>query len=749
MNPAKCLATMLTGLVMTLAISWPGRAEEAARPARGEARPKIGLVLGGGGARGGAHIGVLKVLEELRVPVDYVVGTSIGSIVGGLYSTGMSPAEMEATLSKTDWGLVFSDKPERRRISFRRKQDDDLALFPFEVGIGKGGISTKSGFISGTKVDFFFRSLTLEAATITDFDQLPIPYRAVAADLATGEPVILDHGDLTTAMRASMSIPGVFTPVEIDGRMLVDGGMALNLPVDVARGLGAARIIAIDVGTPPKSSAQGLSGAGVFNQMISLMGQRNVDEQRARIGAGDVLITPELGDVTMADFAKLGAAVAAGVAAARQHEAELRTFSVSEHDYQAVLERQRQRPAPESPIGTVRVEVVGRDGTHVVSAALTRRIETRAGRPLDQGVLAKDLDSVSQGGEFESVDFRFVPAGDMKDLVIQARQKSWGPGYLRFGLSVDSNVQGDTEFRALIHYRRPELNRLRAEWRSLLSLGNPAALDTEFFQPLDRSGFWFVAPWLGMSRERRDFYLSGDEFEVVDERHAAAGLDFGVQFRNFGEVRLGALRGRLHLDPATASTITAIEPDLGGARLRVTLDQIDNAFFPTHGNQTRLGAFLSRESLGADDEYDKVAGYTMQAWTAGRGTLVGSVELGTDLGSNLPVYDQFELGGFLNFSGLPRGFFRGDVKFLSRLINYWRVGKVSNLARSYLGLGLEAGNVWDDAAEAGLQDLRYSGVAFWGLDTKLSPVYLGYGFAEGGQHSLYFFIGLPFRGGRI
>ncbi|HKB07465.1 MAG TPA: patatin-like phospholipase family protein, partial [Candidatus Polarisedimenticolia bacterium] len=578
MKRRRNLVVMVMGLVLPLAGPAPGRAAEEAPRASGGERPKIGLVLGGGGARGGAHIGILKVLEELRVPVDFVVGTSIGSIVGGLYSTGMSPAELENMVSGTDWGSIFSDKPERRRISFRRKQDDDLALFPFEVGVGKKGLSARAGIISGTKIDFFFRNLTLEASAITDFNELHVPFRAVAADLVTGEPVILDHGDLTTAMRASMSIPGVFTPVEIDGRFLVDGGIALNLPVDVARGLGAARIIAVDVGTPPKSSAKGLSTVGVFNQMISLMGQRNVDEQRARIGEGDVLITPELGDIGMADFTNIGAAVEAGEAAARQHEAALRSFSVSEQDYRAVLEKQRHSGAPsvlQVPIAAVRVDVLGADGSRQASDILTRRLDTRPGRPLDKQVLARDLDSVSQGGEFESVDFRLLPAGDKRDLLIQARHKSWGPGYLRFGLGVDSNVEGNTQVRALVHYRRPEVNEFGAEWRSLLSLGNPAGLDTEFFQPLQRSGFLFVAPWLTLERERLDFYESSGDFETVDQSQGVAGLDFGVLFRNYGEVRLGVLRGRLKLEPASASTLTAIEPDLGGARLRITLDQID------------------------------------------------------------------------------------------------------------------------------------------------------------------------------
>ena len=713
----------------------------------GPRRPRVGLVLSGGGARGGAHIGVLKVLEELHVPVDYVVGTSMGSIVGGLYCAGLSPRDMETSLGRIDWEFVLTNKPERRRISFRRKEDDNLALFPIELGVGRRGLSTSSGILAGTKIDFVLRGLTLGSATIRDFDQLHLPYRAVAADLATGEAVILDHGDLTTAIRASMSIPGVFTPVEIEGRILVDGGIALNLPVDVARDMGADRIIAVDVGTPPRNEARGLSPAGVLSQMISVLTEKSVEEQRARIRPNDLLIAPDLDKVTTADFAKIDVAVAAGEEAARRHEDELRAFSVPEEEYEAFRRRQRRGGGtlvPEVRVDRVRVEVHKADGSRQASEMVARRVETRPGGALEVKTLYRDLERISQAGEFESVGFRMEREADRNVLVIEAREKSWGPGYLRFGLGVEGSLEGDSEFRAIGNYRRPGLNHLGAEWKTNLVMGDPAGLLTELYQPLDPSGFWFVAPRLSYERDKEETFLPSGDREVLKTRSGTAGLDFGIQLRNYGEIRLGVLGGRVNVDPTTTSTFTPIERDVGGMRLKATLDQIDNVFFPTHGNLSELQIFLSRDALGADDEYDKLQFETLHAWTVGKNTFVGSVLLGTDLGSDLPFFDQFELGGFLNLSGFQRGSLRGDVKGLFRLADYWRIGKLGALGRLYAGMALEAGNVWPDIHDADLGNLLYSGLLFLGLDTKFSPVYVGYAVGEGGESQEYLFIGRPF-----
>ncbi len=711
--------------------------------AANEALPRIGLVLGGGGARGGAHIGVLRVMEELRVPVDCIAGTSMGALVGALYSAGYSPDEIERIVGRIPWEEAFRDAPDRRRLSFRQKQDDVLALFPFEIGFGRKGISGRKGILEGTRLDFVFRSLTLEATGFKSFDQLHVPYRAIATDLRTADMVVLDHGDLARAMRASMSVPGVFSPVEIDGRVLIDGGISRNIPVDVARSMGAARVIVIDVGTPARESVRDLSAIGVLSQTLAALGERNREASRAEIGPDDLLITPELGHFGASDFVHILDTIPMGEAAAREHEAELRRYSVSEAEYADFRRRVRRESAAGLP--TVRVDSIRVEGLRRVPAkAVLRRLETRPGDPLNVPVLYRDLDRIWQFGDFESVGYRIDRSDSGNCLVIEAREKSWGPAYLRVGFSLNSDFEGDNNFNLITEIRRPNLNRRGAEWKTVLALGTPFVAFTEFYQPFRAGGSWFVAPRLSWTRKRTETYLVNGDYEGLKSTTAGGGIDLGLQFRNYGEVRLGALWERLYFDPTTTTTVVPVHRKAAGPRFQAAVDQLDDAFFPTRGNRSTLEVFLSRRSFGADDQYDAVALRSEQVGTLGRNTLVGEVEAGTSLGTSIPFYSQFELGGFMNLSGLERGSRRGDVKALFTLADYWRVKKFGSLGKLYVGLALQAGNVWPAQGAVSFGDLIYSGTLFVGINTKSYPVYLGFGLAEGGEAAGYVTVGRAF-----
>ncbi len=711
------------------------------------AREKICLALAGGGARGGAHVGVFEVLEEMRIPVDCIAGTSIGSIVGGLYALGYSPEQMSEIIQGMDWEDILDDRPERRRISFRRKQDDRFAFFPGEIGIGKDGFQTKSGVFLGSKIDFIFQSLSMEAVGAKTFDELKVPYRAVAADLATADAVVLDRGDLARAMRASMALPGFFTPVVIDGRTLVDGGIANNLPVDVARGIlpGApVRIIAVDVGTPPDTELKKLSAVGVLSQTLSVVTEQTVIAQRASLGPRDLLITPDLKEVGVGSFQKLGEAIAAGAAAARQAADSLRSFSVSDEEYAAFLKHHRRDQESLLPAVTVdEIEVRGVD--RLKPEVVTRRLNTRTGQPLDLATLREDLDRIHMLGEFDSVGFQVEEMdGGGHRLVVDAVPKERGPGFLRFGMGLETNFDGDADVRMLLYYRRPQINTLGAELKAIGSVGNPTGINAEFFQPLEPTGFWFVAPTGSVNREQDRLFLPDGTLEVGDETSWDVGLDLGAQLRNWAELRLGAVFGRAHFETDTSSTFTSYGRDVGAVRFRGLIDQLDNVFFPTRGNQSRLEAFFSREGLGADVEYEKVSFSTLQAWTLGRDTVLAGLELGTDMGSELPVDDQFTLGGFLRLSGFERARLRGDLLALVTVADYWRLGKLGPFGKLYAGAAVQAGNTWFDADDAEWNDLLMSGLVFFGVDTRAVPVYLGYGLAEGGEGAAYFFIGSPF-----
>jgi NTE family protein len=728
-------------LVLAVLLTTAYPVVQAEEPTESE-RPFTALVLAGGGARGGAHVGVLKVLEEQRVPVDFVVGTSMGSIVGGLYASGMSPAEMAEAFEFVDWEAAFHDQPERKYISYRRKEDDRLALFPFEVGLGREGFKFKKGIIAGQKINFILEALTLHTAGINDFDDLQLPFRAVAGDLSSGERVVIDHGDLATGMRASMAIPGVFTPVEWEGRLLVDGGIVDNLPIDVALEMGAERIIAIDVGTHPKEMDEAKSLFAVASQTLSVMNKRNVREARKLVRPQDKLLIPDI-PIKTGDFDEIMKAVAAGESAARGILDEWRQYSVSEEEYRKFLERQR-RPAdwrnPDVTIDAVEVR-----GLRKVDPALVKkRIGTQVGQPLDLRTLSTDLRQIQQIGEFETVSFNLEKdETETTTLVIEAEEKSWGPNYLRVGINIESDFEGGSDFAAIANYRMASLNRLGAEWTTDVSIGEPAIFDTEFFQPLHRLGYWFVAPTFRWERNERIRKLSDGTDEVIDARSWDAGFDLGVLFRNWGEIRVGAERGRAKASSETTSLFQSASVDTGGWRVSATLDQLDKAFFPRRGVFAEIRGYFSRDALDAEDEYDRLAGRVSWLASKGNSTFGLGVAGGTDLGSDIPFYDEFRLGGFGRLSGLKRDELAGDVLVLLSLPYYYRLGK-GTFGSFYLGGILQGGEVWQDTDSVDLDELRPSGTLFVGLDTALSPIYVGYGLTEGGNSQYYLFVGRVF-----
>ncbi|MDQ1347637.1 MAG: hypothetical protein QG573_1010, partial [Acidobacteriota bacterium] len=336
-------APLTLGLLGALALA--GSALFATPP-----REPVVLLLSGGGARGAAHVGVLKVLEEENVAVDAIVGTSMGALVGGLYAAGLSAAEIEQTMVETDWNEIFRDGPDRALESYRRKQDEHDFLVRGRLRLDRWKPSLPLGAIRGRRVVELLRQKTAPVAGITDFSRLPIPFRAVATDLETGEAVVLDSGDLVLAMRASMAVPGAFTPVEIDGRHLIDGGIAENLAIEVAGRAGPVRILAVDISSPPLPFAELGSAAGVVNQAIALLMERENERQLEQLDEDDVLIRPELGSFSPAAFARADEAIRIGEAAARSAVADQRRLALTEEEYAAWRNRARAAVGPEGGV---------------------------------------------------------------------------------------------------------------------------------------------------------------------------------------------------------------------------------------------------------------------------------------------------------------------------------------------------------------------------------------------------------------
>ncbi|WP_140631865.1 patatin-like phospholipase family protein [Methylibium rhizosphaerae] len=396
-------------------------------------RPRIGLVLSGGGARGGAHLGVLKVLQELQVPVDVVVGTSAGAIIGAAYASGMPLAEIEAEMRPLHTATLFRDI-DRSDLPVRRKADDVHNYIGPEVGINAAGLALPKGAVAGVSLEAVLRRLTARQHD-EDFDRLPVRFRAVATDVTTAEMVVLGRGSLATAIRASMALPAIVNPVEVDGRLLVDGGVSRNLPVDVARALGADVVIAVNIGTPLLRRDELTSLLSVSEQMVRVLTAKNVNQSLQELGPQDVLITPDLGGVTTADFDHLFEAASAGEKAARAAAGQLARWRVDASAYAALELRRITGPGAAPRVDEVRIVGLQRANPDAVRAALS----IQPGDAFDAAAADADMRRLYASGDFERVSYHLgdSPAGGQV-VTVDLSEKAWGPNYLRFGLELSS-----------------------------------------------------------------------------------------------------------------------------------------------------------------------------------------------------------------------------------------------------------------------------------------------------------------------
>jgi len=708
-------------------------------------RPRIGLVLSGGGARGLAHLGVLRVLEELRVPVDAIAGTSMGAVVGGLYASGMSVDEIEALVSTLDWRESFQDKPPRQDLDYRRKQEERRFLVRLPVGFDDGGFRLPRGLVQGQKLTQVLRRETLPVIDIHDFDLLPIPFRAVATDIETGEIVVLGEGDLTEALRASMSAPGVFAPAELGGRLLVDGGLVNNLPVDVARAMGVDVVIAVDVGFEPRPRAELDSALAMSNQMLTVMINRETARQRALLGAQDVLLEPELGALSSLEFHRLPQFLRRGEEAARSQSSRLGELAVDDAAWRGFLARRSIRYRPPPVIDFVRAGPESTDHAAWIDAALGPLV----GRPLAARGAARGVTRLYGEGIFETVDYRVVEEQGLTGLEVSATRKSWGPNFVRFGLELQDDLDGGNSFNAGVRFLVTEVNGYGAEWQTDLQVGVEPGVFSEFYQPLGLASPWFVAPRASFGRRSVDLVSDGQRLGQYRISESELGLDFGRELGNWGELRAGILRGRgkseLRIGDPVGGLPRRTDFDRGELSVRFGLDRLDSVYFPRHGELLTLAWSGGREGLGADYDSDRLLADWLLARSRGKSSYVLWLTGGTSLsGPEDAVQDLYTLGGLFNLSGLAPDSRAGPHFAIGRAIYYRRIGRGGEgflNVPTYAGLSLELGNVWEDRSDMGFGSARLNGSLFLGLDTPLGPVYLAVGLDEGGGSSVYLLLG--------
>ena len=731
-------------IVFAMLMTCAATAQESAATDLPAKRPRVGLVLAGGGARGGAHVGVLKVLEQLRIPIDCIAGTSMGALVGGGYASGMPARDIEQFLRTVDWKSVVGGAGNWSLKSAEQKRFDG-ATGSVELGLKGGRIVTPSGLIATSRIEDLLRAYVANARSVADFNNLPIPYRAVATDMLTGNMVVLDHGDIATAMRASMAIPGAFAPVVTDQYVLSDGFVVRNLPIDVARSTCADVVIAVNLTKPAVTRQQLVGPAALVSRSNDVMSEANERLQLQTLTDRDVRIDV-LGDIGAADFERTPETIELGEKAAWAAADRLAALSVSEQEYAAWRRRVTVHQTIETRIAHVQFVGLRRVNPDYLRA-LTR---VHAGDTIDAAAISRDAARLAVVDDLEGVEYKLTGDPDNPDLVWQPKEKPFGPDYLRPSVGLYAAGAGDLLFEVALQHQRRWLNRYGGEWRNRLQLGTDSLIETSVYQPLNIAQTFFIEPDLLARRSLEDVYNDNRRVARYDFIDAGGRLDVGANLAQYTQFRVGywASRRRAEVDTGTALLPEADNTDAGLAAT-ATYDSRNASSFATQGIAAELQYFESSSSLGAERDWQRIEAAARKAVSAGKMVLWFTAAGGTDLGSTLPADRAFSLGGPQSFPGYAPGEIRARRYWTVDGAFLWHVADILPIASQalYGGLTLQGGQVYErvDPVPDGT---IYGASAYFGGPTPIGTLTLGVGGATGAW-AIWVTLGAPVGIGSI
>ena len=722
-------------------------------PSMAAERLKIGVVLSGGGAKGAAHVGVLKILEEHNIPVDYIAGTSIGAYVAGMYSLGYSASEVEAIMMGVDWDSGYSDTIPRNILSYRDKQLRDRYNIPLNIGYNEGQVRAPSGLLRGQTMSQLLRQSTDLVQQFGNFDDLAIPYRAVATDLETSLPVVISHGSMVKAMQASATVPGALQPAQIDGKLLVDGGIANNMPVDVVKAMGADIIIAVDIGSPLVKKDKLDSTIAVLDQLSNFLTNASTEKQKLLLTDKDVLIRPAIDALSTTDFTIMPLALTLGKEAANGQLDKLSSMSVSPEEYAAYVEaKQAKGKLLMADVRHSVNEIVFDNQSKVSLNLLTETLNIKPGQAVSKDELNEALKRIYSLNKFERVDAEFVEGEDGRVLTVATKAKSWGPNYFQLGFNWEDDFNSESAISFDMAYTMTDLTFNGGEWRNEIKLGMEKLFATEFYQPLDRDQQFFSRARYQYDTRNWDLYDNNNRLLTFDKKTHTIELGIGYNYTSQGTIELGlvAERGAIIND---AWLLRDLDFSSYGAYFRFGYDSLDSISFPTSGNRVTLNVYVRNEDFDdiIDDNQNEYSVQIEADWkgalSVGNHAFVGKASISTNDNDGMNTLHLSELGGFLNLSGYHKDSLTGAHKVFGAFVYQYDLGRDALGMTDYplyLGWSLEAGNVWDERSEVTLTDLIYASSLYIGTDTSMGPAAIGFGITDLGDKSFYLFVGKNF-----
>ncbi len=761
------LAVILFVCTWSFSIFAQAAHEEKAQPIE---RTKVAVVLAGGGAKGAAHIGVLKALEEMRVPVDYITGTSMGAYVGGLYATGMSADEIESFIDTVDWNTGYRDRVDRSERRVRDKEYEDRYQLTTDLGLRWGEMRAPRGIVQGQGMLKILRETTGNLPPFSSFDDLAVPYRSVATDIIELEPVIIGDGYLVDAMMASMSVPGALPPYEVNGRMLVDGGVTNNMPVDVARELGADVVIAVDISTDYKEEDDFTTFLTVADQLSNYLVRSTTSRQAETLTDEDVFLRPEVGDMETTEFDKMPEAFRKGYEAAMQNRELIERYSLSSAQYQNYVDHKEDARRHLRYGDEIEVEnIVINNNSHYSKKLLENRLALDAGNTYSTADIEQSVQDLYALDRFELVSYRYDEIDGEDTLILDVDEKSWGPNYVNFRFFLEDDFSTDSQYSIGMSTNFTDLNVHGAEFRTNLEMGTDKMIEGELYSPFLSSQKTFTTLRMAYSKEKRNAPFTGFEdtsleatenFLPVSYTEWIAEAAVGYQQTLWREFKLGIRYSDGEGELSSLQMLGDVAFKRIGAFANYRIDTLDSFSLPTEGVYLDLNYLISHDkSVGTtdlisdqrvEDTSYEISGVLKAAHSFSRHTLVANMDVGvvTSKNSSVPI-DPREIGGFLHLSGIPRNSLIGQNKVFGSLVYRYRwFDNDFGLFTSpfYLGTSLEYGGVWSDP-DLDYDDLPLymAGSVFAGVDSPIGPIMLGYGRTERNYDSIYLIIGTTFK----
>jgi len=714
---------------LSLAFSLAATAQETVSLASGAdcPRPRVALALSGGGARGVAHIGALRALEEAGIPVDAIAANSMGAVVGAVYATGRTAGQLEQVVRSLDWATLFSARPDRRILPVARRYD----RYGSAAGVSFDWkrLRLPGGLLADHRINrFLIESLSPAGyAAEGDFDRLPVRFRAVAGDLATGDEVVLARGDLARAVRASMSIPLVFPPVEWEGRQLVDGLIVNNLPIDVAKAFGAAVVVAVDVGSPSLKPEEYESALGVVSQVADLLSRRRYLDFAAE---ADVLVRPDLGPHSAADYSGFDELIAKGYEATRAALPALREKLAAA----GVLEGRARARGPTgpvlegSPIAAIRVE-----GNEKVSERLIRRtfnVPVGPGYAMEKGLRA--FDRIDASELLERTWMGFSPAKEGVDVVLDVKEAPPNRAEVGLGYTEWERAHGSIRLRnqnAFGFGERVELLLAASDAESLVQ----ASLRGERLFVI---GLGYRVT--GYADQDKPRFFDEEGREINRGRFDRSGVDLAMSasLQRWGLVEGGVRFGRVKTIARGGLPFPDETDQVGALFGRVVVDTLDDFLWPEHGRRLAVSGDWSLGDLGADRRFWRAEAVGRVAGTFSRRFAAEIDALAGLSGDDLPAYDWYRLGGVVLVPGYRHEELKGAQALSGAVsLRYRLVGQLRLVARA------GAGNVFDRPAEMTLAGLRWGvGVGLY-HPSPIGPASVELAVRDGGKTLLSLSIG--------